>query len=66
MMSAFERARDLRSFLHRVDSFTDGQVGVVKVDWDELSWVIVSIKPNAGPYRGGEYQFRVSPYIRSL
>ena len=66
MMSAFERAKDLRSFLHRVDSFTDGQVGVVKVDWDLLSYVILSIKPNAGPYRGGEYRFQVSPNARSL
>ena len=55
-----QRARDVRSFLSMVGSFTDRQVKIMEVDWDELEWIDVNVRPNDGPFRGAEYTFRVS------
>ena len=54
-----EKMQDMREFLHGLDSFTQGQVKVKEVDWQQLQYIILGVTPNAGPYRGGEYPFKV-------
>ena len=55
-----EKTQGVKSFLEILDSYTDGQVKVVDVDWDKLENIRLKVQPNDGPYRGGEYEFKVS------
>ena len=64
-MSFKEKTEDVRNFLDKLDYFTDGQVEVVDMDWDTLDHILLKIKPNDGPYRGGQYEFKVSLSIGS-
>ena len=53
-------AKQLNSCLKSMHSFTDGQVQMVSVDWDELSELVLDVQPNDGMYKGGRFRFIVS------
>ena len=52
-------AKEIGQFMKNVPSFSDGQLKVLDVDWEESQWITLEITPNAGPYKGGTYQFKV-------
>ena len=44
---------------------TDGQARVKNINWDDeaLEEFVVDIRPNAGLYKGGIFEFRVSKLL---
>ena len=49
--------------MKNVDSFSDRQVEVLvdEIDFDkELAYFSINIKPNSGPYRGGQFKFTIT------
>ena len=62
-MAQKSRLKQFQHLLKSVDSFTDGQVEVLvdEIDFDkEVDYFSINIKPNGGPYRGGQFKFTIT------
>ena len=54
------RYKELRTCLHSLESFTDGQARILDYDEETMSEVRFELQPNAGLYEGAKYIFVVS------
>ena len=62
-MAQESRLKQFQHLLKNVDSFSDRQVEVLvdEIDFDkELENFSIDIKPNSGPYRGGQFKFNIT------
>jgi ubiquitin-protein ligase len=55
-------SKEFHRLLKRVRKLTDGQASISDIDWDDgnLSKFYVTIIPNNGLYKSGNFKFRVS------
>ena len=68
-MAQKSRLKQFQHLLKNVDSFSDRQVEVLvdEIDFDkELDYFSINIKPNSGPYRGGQFKFSITCGERAL
>ena len=57
------RLKEFQSLVKNVESFSDRQVEILMddIDFDQpLENFSINIKPNSGPYRGGQFKFSIT------